>query len=91
MQISIELDQEELDQEEPNFAVQISGGEYWDGDFEIDDYQLSINDLRINNIPAKFLKEIVLEAANHLIVNGHDFQIVKDDHQDQRYKLIEKS
>ena len=84
MQISIDLDQENSD-----FAIQISGGEYWDGDSEFDDYQLSINDLMIDHIPARVLKEIVLNAANHLIVNGHDFKIVPDESQDQRYRLVE--
>jgi hypothetical protein len=58
------------------------GGECWIDDLELDAYGIQIGDLSVSNIPSEVLKRLVVEAVNHLITNGHRFQIVPPNHQD---------
>ena len=60
--------------------IQVYGGEMWVDDEKHDDYGITIDGLRIDGIKAEDLKRLVIEAVNHLIVNGHHFYFEKPEH-----------
>lgn len=78
-----------VDCPEEKYHVETSGGEQWVDDTKIDSYCITINDASIDDLPAEVLKELIIKAANHLIVNGHRFKIVKGSEQDQPYELVD--
>lgn len=56
------------------------GGEAWlDDDYYIDEYGIQCDDMSIFKIPAANFKKLAIEMINHLIANGHDFQMVEND------------
>lgn len=66
------------------------GGEQWlTEDYYSDDYGISIGDVSIHSIKSDQLKEFAVEAINHLIINGHGFEL-KEGNSFEHAKLIPK-
>jgi hypothetical protein len=63
--------------------IDISGGEFWDGDDHINDYSIHIDDVTFSDIEGEDLAELVVKAYNHLDLNGHRFRMVPTSDQDQ--------
>jgi hypothetical protein len=65
-----------------------SGGEAWlDDDWELKEYGIQIGDISISAITPKQMVTLACAMVNHLAVNGHRFELVKDSHQDQHMEL----
>lgn len=64
--------------------VTTSGGEFWNDDTKIDEYTLSID---IFELKSERLIQIATDILNHLMVNGHKFEIGVANHQD-RYPVL---
>lgn len=71
-------------------GVAISGGEGWIGDYHNDDYCIQIGDISISDIQGEDLARLVVEAYNHLDLNGHRFKLIPTGGQDQEQVLFYK-
>lgn len=69
--------------------TQTHGGEHEDDSIKIAEYGFSIGGLSIYDIPPETFKGLAVEMINHLIVNGHQFELNKD-HSDYHYSLKAK-
>lgn len=58
--------------------IHSSGGEAWAGDLKIAEYTLHLGGLRIVLTPEQAVK-VVTVLGDHLILCGHEFQIVLKD------------
>jgi len=58
----------------PSPHISTSGGELWIEDEKIDEYNLHIGELGIYDLTSADLSKLVIQAANHLITNGHRFE-----------------
>ena len=63
--------------------VATSGGEGWVDDEHYDDYCIQIGDISISDIRGEDLARLVVEAYNHLDINGHRFRMETTRCQDQ--------
>lgn len=63
--------------------IDISGGEFWNGDEHIDEYSIHIDDVTFSDISGEDLAKLVAKAYNHLDLNGHRFGMVSTSDQDQ--------
>jgi len=66
------------------------GGESWDGDFEWSEYGIQIADLSVSGLTPETTKRLAMTLTNHLILNGHRFDIVRTGEQDQVEEIIER-
>lgn len=55
--------------------LQTFGGEFWDDDFHFQDYGIALGDLTITSLSPETMKKLGVEIINHLIINGHRFEI----------------
>lgn len=69
--------------------IQTYGGEF-PGETYLNDYGIQIDDLNITGIQSGILKKLAVEMVNHLIANGHEFEMIQSDHQDVRMVFKEK-
>lgn len=58
--------------------LQTFGGEFWDDDFHFQEYGISLGGLTITSLPPETIKELGVQIINHLMLNGHDFEIRND-------------
>jgi hypothetical protein len=64
-------------------GVAISGGEGWVDDHHYDDYCIQIGGISISGMQGEDLARLVVEAYNHLDLNGHRFRMIPTSSQDQ--------
>lgn len=53
----------------------------------VDDYGIQIGDLSISGIPSKLMVRLACEMVNHLIINGHQFELKEINEQDQKIEF----
>lgn len=58
--------------------MNIAGGQFWDHDYEYDEYTVQFEDADIE-MDSATLKKMVIDAVNHLMVNGHSFEFCYTD------------
>lgn len=63
---------------ENNDEFSTFGGEYWIEDDHFEDYGLDCGDVAFFGLSAGQYKSLGLEIINHLLINGHSFEIVPD-------------
>lgn len=69
-------------------VFQTFGGECWILDQYDDYYGIQLGNVSFCGIKSQFLAGLAVEAINHLIVNGHDFEFSKS--HNGRKVLVEK-
>jgi len=67
--------------------VYTSGGESWIDDTEWNDYSIHVGDVTIDHLHSETMLSLAKAIVDHLIVNGHNFELVKSPEQDQMYQL----
>lgn len=65
------------------------GGESYIDDFEWSEYGIQIGDISIGGLTPETTKRLAMILIDHLILNGHRFDIIKTGEQDQVEKIIE--
>lgn len=66
------------------------GGEAYIDDTIFDGYGIQIGGLSVSGIPSETMILLACQMVDHLLLNGHRFEIVKTNEQDQKYKLVRK-
>lgn len=66
------------------------GGESYIDDFEWSEYGIQIGDLSVGGLTPETTKRLAMTLTNHLILNGHRFDIVRTGEQDQVEEIIER-
>ena len=61
---------------------QTFGGEQWIDDWYCDEYGFTVGDLSVYNIKSVELSRLACAAINHLMLNGHCFELCKTECQD---------
>jgi hypothetical protein len=64
------------------------GGEAWVGDIEFAEYGISFGDHSVHGLTPKQAIALARVLLDHLMLCGHDFEIVKTGEQDQRERLM---
>lgn len=64
------------------------GGESYIDGFEFNEYGISFGDNSIYGLSPEQMIRLVCIATDHLILNGHEFEIQETHEQDQRKRLI---
>lgn len=73
---------------EGNEILYTFGGEYWDGDICYNDYGIDFEKCSIFGINSNQMKFLACQMVNHLMANGHKFQFVMTNDQDQPVRFI---
>ena len=76
----------ETDKDE-TFCQTYGGQEWLESDYEVDDYGIQIGDLSISGIPSKLMVRLACEMVNHLIINGHKFELKEINEQDRKIEF----
>jgi penicillin-binding protein-related factor A (putative recombinase) len=63
------------------------GGEYQGDDFELSEYGIQFGDFSVNEITPEQMIHLAKTIVDHLILNGHRFEIAKTEWQDQVFEL----
>ena len=72
----------------PDENLSVFGGEYWDDDICYDDYGINFEQCSIFGIKSNQMIYLTCQMVNHLMANGHNFQFVTTNEQDQPLKFI---
>lgn len=73
-----------------NFFVHTFGGESYIDDIEWSEYGIQLGDLSISGLTPETTKKLAIILINHLILNGHNFDIIRTGEQDQVEEIIER-
>lgn len=69
-------------------SIYTFGGESWIDDFEFAEYGISFGDCSIHGLTPAQAISLATTLLDHLMLNGHKFEIVKTGEQDQRERLV---
>lgn len=58
--------------------INVYGGEAWVDDFEIREYGIQLGDLSLCELTPEEYKSLGIQIINHLMSNGHNFEIRND-------------
>lgn len=78
-----------LSGEDQSFVSSFGGESYID-DFEWSEYGIQIGDISIGGLTPETTKRLAMTLINHLILNGHRFDIVRTGEQDQVEEIRER-
>lgn len=62
---------------EPDALISTYGGESWLGDFEINDYGITIGDVCVHGLTSEQMVKLAAVIVDHVSVCGHSFRITK--------------
>ena len=88
METSISLTRQDSSQQ---LYVGTFGGEYQDEENLFSQYGIQIDDLAVNGLDPDEFKKLAILMINHLIVNGHSFELVQRPNQDMSQELRSKN
>lgn len=74
-----------------NFFVHTFGGESYIDDIEWSEYGIQLGDLSISGLTPETIKRLGIIIINHLILNGHRFEIVEAGPHEQAEKIRERN
>ena len=70
-------------------SIGTDGGEGWlDHDYHFTEYGIRLGDIHIDNIKPHQMIYLAQVIVDHLLINGHRFEIQKTGEQDQRERLV---
>lgn len=84
METSIKLTRSDSSQQ---LYVGTFGGEYRDEGNLYSQYGIQIDDLAVSGLDPDEFKELAVSMVNHLIINGHHFELVPHPNQDMSQEL----
>lgn len=58
--------------------ISVYGGEYWDDSYQFSDYGIQLEDVTIAELTPEQYKKLGIQIINHLMSNGHRFEIRND-------------
>lgn len=64
------------------------GGEYWSDCVDFSEYGIDLGVASVHGVSPKQAIALACTLVNHLVRNGHDFELRKGTHQDQRMELV---
>lgn len=64
------------------------GGEYWSDCVEFSEYGIDLSVVSVHGVSPKQAIALACTLVNHLVRNGHDFELRKGTHQDQHTELV---
>jgi hypothetical protein len=67
------------------------GGETWEDDWQHADYGIDFNKVSVSGLTPNQMTTLACIMVDHLILNGHDFEIRKTCEQDQHTRLVHVS
>lgn len=65
-----------------------SGGEYESDDLKLDSYEVNFDKVSVMNLTPRQMICLAVEVVNHLMLNGHKFEIRESNSQDQTHCFI---
>jgi len=77
MRASLSEESEDVDIKIDGF-INTFGGEYWDDDYQFSDYGVQLGNLSISKLTPEEFKDLGIKIINHLMSNGHGFEIRND-------------
>ena len=88
METSIQLTRKDVSDQ---LYVGTYGGEYDDNYGSYARYALQIDDLSIHGFSPEEFKKLAILMINHLIANGHSFELIPNPNQDIHQELLAKN
>ncbi len=71
-----------------NETIYTFGGESYIDDFEFAEYGIDFEEVSIHGITPQQAISLACILVDHLLINGHRFEVQKTGEQDQRERLI---